>query len=125
MLHVSAVDLESGAVQAISIADIGRGASDESGEVLARKTFLLVERIGELRDGLKLERGLESELDDATLRARRLLASNSKLAEGEIRMLKAELEGLVGELLARRSEARSDERRAADRTANHGLGETA
>ena len=125
MLHVSAVDLGSGAEQAISIADIGRGASGESGEVLARKTSLLVDRIAELRSGLKLERGLESELDEATLRARRILDSSSKGAEGEIRMLKAELEGLVGELLARRSEARSDERRAAGRTATRGLGETA
>jgi len=125
MLHVSAVDLGSGAEQAISIADIGRGASDESGEVLARKTSLLVERIAELRLGLKLERGLESELDEATLRARRILDSSPKGAEGEIRMLKAELEGLVGELLARRSEARSDERRATGHTATRGLGETA
>jgi molecular chaperone DnaK len=125
MLHVSAVDLGSGAEQAITIADIGRGASGESAEVLARKTSLLVDRIAELRSGLKLERGLESELDDAVLRARRILDSSSKRAEGEIRMLKAELEGLVGELLARRSEARSDERLAAGRTATRGLGETA
>jgi molecular chaperone DnaK len=125
MLHVSAIDLGSGAEQAISIADIGRGASDESSEVLARKTSLLVDRIAELRSDLKLERGLESELDDAILRARRVQDSSSKGAEGEIRMLKAELEGLVGELLARRSEARSDERRAAGRTATRGLGETA
>jgi molecular chaperone DnaK len=124
MLHVSAVDLESGAEQTISIADIGRGASDESGEVLARKAALLVDRIAELRNGLKLERGLESELDEATLRARRVLGSSRKSAEGEIRMLKAELEGLVGELLARRSEARSDERSASGR-ASRGLGETA
>ena len=119
MLHVSAVDLESGAEQAISIADVGRGASDESSEDLARKTSLLAARIEELRSGLDLERGLEAELDDIRERARGLLARReegsarsvpSASDEGEIRMLKAELEGLVGELLARRAEARSDSR---------------
>jgi molecular chaperone DnaK len=107
MLHVSAVDLASGLEQAISIADLGRGASDESGDELARKASLLVERLEELRKGLELERGLESELDDIRERSRRLLSSSAAGGAGELRMLKAELEGLVGELLARRAEARS------------------
>lgn len=119
MLHVSAVDLESGAQQAISIADVGRGASDETADELGRKAALLIERLGELRAGLKLERGLEAELDDAILRGRRSLEPGVKTgetcprrSESELRLLKVELEGLVGELLARRSEARADERRA-------------
>jgi molecular chaperone DnaK len=112
MLLVSAVDLDTGVEQAISIADVGRGASDESGEELARKTALLAVRIEELRSGLCLERGLESELDELRERARRELAGADRDA-GKLRMLKAELEGLVGELLARRSESRSGERPSA------------
>jgi len=106
MLLVSASDLETGAEQAISIADVGRGASDESTEELSRKTALLAKRIEELRSGLALERGLESELDEIGERAARELADQS-VDPGRLRMLKAELEGLVGELLARRSESRS------------------
>jgi molecular chaperone DnaK len=111
MLVVSAVDLDSGAEQAISIADVGRGASNESTEDLARKASLLAARLDELRSGLALERGLEAELDDMRERSRRELAEGGADA-GRLRMLKAELEGLVGELLARRSEARSAGRAA-------------
>jgi molecular chaperone DnaK len=120
MLHVSATDLGSGLEQAISIADLGRGASDETGEELARKAALLVERLAELRKGLELERGLESELDDIRDRARLALRPARERAnegeprrqnnEGELRMLKAELEGLVGELLASRAESRANNR---------------
>ncbi len=106
MLHVAAVDQESGAEQAISIADIWRGPSDESRDELARKASLLAGRLQELREGLALEHGLGSELDDIRERLRRAL--DSKAGEGELRMLKAELEGLVGELLARRVEARNE-----------------
>lgn len=108
MLHVAAVDQESGSEQAISIADIGRGASDDSREELAKKASLLVARLDELRTGLDLERGLVAELDDIRRRTLSLLESNSR--EGEFRMIKAELEGLVGELLARRTEARNEAR---------------
>ena len=121
MLLVSAVDLESGIEQTISIADVGRGASDESREELARKTALLAKRLEELRSGLSLERGLEAELDELRERSSRALADSSRgaggsrgegggLDAGAFRMLKAELEGLVGELLARRAEARTDAR---------------
>jgi molecular chaperone DnaK len=106
MLHVAAMDQESGAEQAISIADIGKGPSDEGRDELARKADLLAERLEELREGLALEHGLESELDDIRERLRR--AIDSKAGEGVLRMLKAELEGLVGELLARRVEARNE-----------------
>lgn len=110
MLHVAAVDQESGAEQAIHIADVDRGASDESREELARKASLLAGRLDELRTGLDLERGLVAELDE--LRDRTRLALGSCSREGELRMLKAELEGLVGELLARRAEARGRARLA-------------
>ncbi len=108
MLHVAAVDLESGAEQAISIADVGRGASDESREELARKVAILEGRLDELMQGLDLERGLQSEIGDLRARARSDLRASGK--EGDLRMLKAELEGIVGELLARRSEARNEAR---------------
>jgi len=115
MLHVAAVDLESGAEQAISIADIGRGASADSREEIARKVEVLGGRLEELMRGLLLERGLESEILDLRERTRSALDSEGKVREnppreGELRMLKAELEGLVGELLARRAEARADAR---------------
>ena len=110
MLLVSALDLETGAEQAISIADIGRGASDESGEELARKAALLASRLEELRRASSLERGLEAELDEieGTLSQGGRLGDAGRLSKGALRMLKAELEGLVGELLARRAEARAD-----------------
>jgi molecular chaperone DnaK len=101
ILHVSAVDLDSGAVQAISIADLGRGAAAESPAELVAKASLLSGRIGELRSGLALEAGLEAELDEASKRAGE---ADVAMSEGELRLLKAELEGLVGELLARRGE---------------------
>jgi molecular chaperone DnaK len=114
MLLVSAVDLESGAEQAITIADIGRGASDEPGEETARKAVLLANRLEELRKGLCLERGLEAELDELRERSRKAGAPGGlgtpALDQGALRMLKAELEGLVGELLARRAEARAEAR---------------
>jgi molecular chaperone DnaK len=105
MLQVGARDLDTGAEQAISIADLDRGASSDSREELERKTTMLADRLIELKDGLVLERGLEAEIDE--LRERALAASSgaaAALPEGELRLLKAELEGLVGELLARRSE---------------------
>jgi len=102
ILHVSAVDLSSGAAQAISIADLGRGAAAESPADLVAKTNVLASRIGELKTGLELESGLEAELDEAAGRAGK---ASEAMSEGELRLLKAELEGLVGELLARRGEA--------------------
>jgi molecular chaperone DnaK len=113
MLHVAAVDLESGAEQAISIADLGTGASADGREDLARKVAVLAGRLDELGEGLALERGLESEIGDLRARAR----SSLDAEVGALRMLKAELEGLVGELLARRAEARSEQRLAHE----HGL----
>lgn len=110
MLHVAAVDEVSGAEQAMHIADLGRGASDESRDELARKASLLARRLEELRTGLVLERGLVAELDEMRERSRRAIQSVSP--EGELRMLKAELEGLVGELLARSAEARGKRRLA-------------
>jgi molecular chaperone DnaK len=107
ILHVSARDLDTGAAQAISIADLGRGAADESLEDLLAKTGFLASRITSLKEGLKLESGLEAELEDALLRAARASGHGAGRADGEaeLRLLKAELEGLVGELLARRNEA--------------------
>jgi len=105
MLHVAAIDLETGAEQAISIADLGMGASDDSRAELARKVALLSGRLDELGEGLGLERGLLAEMSDLRERARAAVDSGS-----DLRMLKAELEGLVGELLARKAEARRDAR---------------
>jgi molecular chaperone DnaK len=102
ILHVSAVDLASGAAQAISIADLGRGAAAESPADLVAKATVLASRIGELKAGLELESGLEAELEEAAGRAGK---ASEAMSEGELRLLKAELEGLVGELLARRGEA--------------------
>ncbi|MBL8965586.1 MAG: Hsp70 family protein [Spirochaetaceae bacterium] len=102
ILHVAARDLDTGAVQAISIADLDRGAVAEAPAELADKARLLAGRIAELKIGLPVESGLESELEEAAARAR---AARADAPEGELRLLKAELEGLVGELLARKSEA--------------------
>jgi molecular chaperone DnaK len=122
MLHVSASDLDTGAAQAISIADLDRGASGEGAEDLARKIDLLSRRLEDLKEGLSLERGLESEIEDLRDRSRAALdevsASGQGLdrgsadagREGSLRTLKAELEGLVGELLARRAEAKAGAR---------------
>lgn len=102
ILHVSAVDLASGAAQAISIADLGRGVAAESPAELVAKASVLAERMAELKAGLELESGLEAELEEA---GRRAVSASEMMSEGELRLLKAELEGLVGELLARRGEA--------------------
>ncbi len=102
ILHVGAVDLDTGKAQAISIADLGRGPGDEGSEELLRKTTSLADRLFALRDGLVLERGLEAELDELCDRAE--AAAREPTAEVELRMLKAELESLVGELLARGGE---------------------
>ncbi len=109
ILHVEAVDLDTGAVQAISIADLDRGAQAESPADLVDKVRLLATRIAELAAGLSLEAGLAAELEEA---ARRASAARVNQAEGELKLLKAELEGLVGELLARRSEHRAALREA-------------
>jgi molecular chaperone DnaK len=101
ILHVSAVDLETDAAQSISIADLGRGAVDEGPEELVAKVGILSSRIGELKAGLELESAFDSELEEAASRA---AAAGGARNEGELRLLKAELEGLVGELLARRGE---------------------
>ncbi|HTX71779.1 MAG TPA: Hsp70 family protein [Rectinemataceae bacterium] len=105
LLRVSAVDLDSGAQQAISIADIGRGASSEPPEQLLGKIRVLVDRVSELRAGINLERSLDAELDEVIARAG---AAPSSAIGGEagLRLLKVELEALVGELLARRDERR-------------------
>ena len=102
ILHVAAVDLDTGAAQAISIADLGRGVVDESPADLVAKAIFLSGRVSELRAGMELESGLESELEEA---ARRAAAAKIGDSEADLRLLKAELEGLVGELLARRGEA--------------------
>ena len=103
ILHVAAIDMDSGSSQSISITDLDRGAVSETKEEVAAKIGLLSSRIAELKSGLSLESGLESELAEASSRAASLKADSR---EGDLRLLKAELEGLVGELLARRSEAR-------------------
>jgi molecular chaperone DnaK len=102
ILHVSALDLDMGVAQAISIADLGRGAGAESPEELLARIGLLSGRLEELAAGLELEAGLEAELEEASLRARK---AGPGLGEGALRLLKAELEGLLGEVLARRGEA--------------------
>jgi molecular chaperone DnaK len=105
MLRVSASDLETGAAQAISIPGLSREGDADSPEDLARKARMLAERLAELRRGLGVERGLDAELDEIAERVRDLPAVPD---EARLRLLKAELEGLVGELLARRAEARRD-----------------
>lgn len=102
ILHVTALDLDTGVAQAISIADLGRGARAESPEEILGRIRLLAGRLGELSSGLALESGLEAELEEAALRARQ---AGPSLPEGDLRLLKAELEGLLGEVLARRGEA--------------------
>lgn len=102
ILHVTALDLDMGVAQAISIADLGRGARAESPQDLVARIGLLADRLRELSPGLGLEAGLEAELEEAWERAGRASPLHS---EGELRLLKAELEGLLGEVLARRGEA--------------------
>ncbi len=102
ILHVTALDLDMGVAQAISIADLGRGARAENPQDLVAKIGLLAARLRELSSGLGLESGLEAELEEAGQRAR---GASPLHAEGELKLLKAELEGLLGEVLARRGEA--------------------
>jgi molecular chaperone DnaK len=114
MLHVQAVDLGSGREQAISISDLDRGASDEGAAELAAKTALLAARLTELASSplleRSLERGLEAEIEELEGRARAAASGGERLSEGALRRLKAELEGMVGELLARGSESRGFDR---------------
>ena len=119
MLRVGARDLDTGAEQAISIADFDRGASADGREELAVKAGLLADRLDELEAGLQLERGLRAELDEIRARARAAARGDAPASSslGELRLLKAELEGLVGELLARRSERRRAEPTGAARGA--------
>ncbi len=103
MLHVSALDLDTGAAQEISIADVDGTTVPENPAELRAKLRLLSDRLGELRSGLSLERGLEAEIDELRAQAER---RGDGAGEAELRLLKAELEGLIGELLARRAERR-------------------
>jgi molecular chaperone DnaK len=105
MLHVSARDLDTGAAQTVSIPSRGYDGAVDPPEVLEKKTAVLVQRLEELRMGLDLERGLQAELDDVVQRARSAQTGSKAPDLGMIRM---ELEALVGELLARRAEARED-----------------
>jgi molecular chaperone DnaK len=111
MLHVSAVDLDTKAAQEISIADLGDPAVSENLAELGAKLRLLSDRLVELRSGLSLERGLEAEIDELRARVMRI---GEEPGEAELRLLKAELEGLVGELLARRAESRGIASAASD-----------
>ena len=112
ILHVGARDLDTGSSQAISITDIDRGEDDDSVAEVLGKARILADRIKDLRAGLTLEGWLEAELDEAAERVMRssessALGSAGAASEGEIRLLRAELEGLVGELLARTQEMRT------------------
>ena len=98
ILHVAARDLETGSEQAISIVDLHRGASDESAASLAAKIRELSDRLGSLMATGNHEGALRAEVEDA--RERAALAAESE-GEGRLRILRAELEGLVGELLSR------------------------
>ncbi|HUW39641.1 MAG TPA: Hsp70 family protein [Rectinemataceae bacterium] len=104
MLHVSAADLDTGALQEISIVDLESSSSAEGPAELGAAIRLLAGRLAELRSGLRLERGLESELDETCARA---AAAGPGTEEPGLRLLKTELEALVGELLARRAERRA------------------
>jgi len=103
MLRVSASDQDTGKAQAISIPALSRETSSDHPDELPRKARLLADRLDELRRGLELERGLEAEIGEITKRARALGAESDA---AELGLVKAELEGLIGELLARRAEAR-------------------
>jgi molecular chaperone DnaK len=98
ILHVSACDLETGVAQAITIVDIDRGAGAESAEALVEKIGLLVARLEALHAGSRLDSSLGAELREIIERGR---ASRAGDGEGRLRILRAELEGLVGELLSR------------------------
>jgi molecular chaperone DnaK len=105
MLHVSARDLDTGAAQTINIPSRACDGSDIPLEELKKKTRVLMQRLDELRIGLKLERGLEAEIEEVLKKARSL---EEKANPSELGLVRAELEGLVGEILARRAEARED-----------------
>ncbi|MEI6875792.1 MAG: Hsp70 family protein, partial [Spirochaetota bacterium] len=98
ILQVSARDLETGAAQAITIVDLDRGADGESAEVIVAKTRRLAERLGELLAGTRIDGSLETEIRNAMSRGQAAIATEG---EGKLRILRAELEGLVGELLSR------------------------
>lgn len=98
ILHVSARDLETGLEQAIRIVDLQRGVSDESAASLAAKARELAERLSALAASSPQEGALVAEVADAVSRGRAAAESDG---EGRLRILRAELEGLVGELLSR------------------------
>ncbi|HUX42244.1 MAG TPA: Hsp70 family protein [Rectinemataceae bacterium] len=98
ILHVSARDLETGIEQAIRIVDLQRGVSDESAASIAAKIQELSERLAVLASQAPLGGALGSEISDAVARGRAAAESDG---EGRLRVFRAELEGLVGELLAR------------------------
>ena len=103
MLHVSAADLDTGALQELSIVDI-ESSHSESPDELRASIRLLAGRLAALRSGLRLERGLESEIDETCARA---AEAGAGADESEFRPLRTELEALVGELLARKAERRA------------------
>ncbi len=103
MLRVSASDQDTGKAQAISLPARSREAAAERPGEQSRKARLLADRLEELRRGLELERGLAAEIDEIAGRARSLADEPDP---AELSLVKAELEGLIGELLARRAEAR-------------------
>ncbi len=98
ILHVSARDLESGSIQAITIVDLDRGSSDESAEALAGKISGLRARLEELRSGATMEGSLDTEVRAAIEGG---ASAEPSLGVDKLRVLRAELEGLVGELLSR------------------------
>jgi len=98
ILHVSARDLETGAEQAIRIVDLQRGASDETAASLASKVVELSERLGSLASSVRQEGALATEIAESISRGRLASAADG---QGPLRILRAELEALVGELLSR------------------------
>jgi len=108
ILHVSARDLESGIAQAITIVDLDRGTTDESAESLAGRTADLAGRLERLLAQTKVDGALGTEVHEAISRGKAARASEGS---GRLRVLRAELEGLVGELLARggKTGARGDD----------------
>jgi molecular chaperone DnaK len=110
ILHVSARDLETGIEQAITIVDLGRGADGEGADILASKSRRLADRLEELLDAAPVDRALEAEVRNAVERGR---AASETEGEGRLRILRAELEGLVGELLSRGAKTGRREKTAA------------
>jgi len=98
ILHVAARDLETGTAQAIRIVDLHRGVSDESARDMAAKIVELSDRLSELASSVPRMGALTSEIADAVERGK---SASEKDGEGPLRILRAELEGLVGELLSR------------------------